>query len=67
MSKLLTSKELAARWGITLRTLQDWERRGKGPKRTVLGPKAIRYSMTDVLAHEQANSMTKTTEGKDHE
>lgn len=64
--KLLTKQELAERWGITQRTLENWERKGRGPKRTTLSKKAIRYSMTDVLAYEQSNSIT-PTEGNDHE
>ena len=64
--KLLTKTDLAKRWGITLRTLENWERKGRAPNRTSLGRKSIRYSMKDVLAYEQSNSIT-PTEGNDHE
>lgn len=50
--RLLSQKELAARWNITPRTLQNWHKIGKGPPRVTIGGKG--YRLSDVLAYEQA-------------
>ena len=38
----LTEKQLAERWGLSIKTLQDWRRKGTGIAYLKLG-KAIRY------------------------
>jgi len=38
----LTENNLAERWSVSIKTLQDWRRKGTGPHYLKLG-KAIRY------------------------
>jgi hypothetical protein len=38
----LTETNLAERWALSVKTLQDWRRKGTGPEYLKLG-KAIRY------------------------
>ena len=52
--KRLTEKELAARLGISTRTVQNWRRSGDGPAHIVIGQHTVRYREEDVLAYEQA-------------
>lgn len=52
--RLLSQKELAARWGVTPRTLQHWHKIGKGPKRVKIGRTG--YRLSDVLAYEEAQA-----------
>lgn len=64
----LSENDLAARWGITTRTLRMWRKDGNGPKWIVIGKNTIRYRMTDVLAYEAASLKHKpANEGEDHE
>lgn len=50
----LTTRELAARWRKSPRTLERWRATGYGPPWLVLGGRLI-YRMRDVLAWEQAH------------
>lgn len=50
--KLLTSKQLAERWGIREGTLRNWRYLGEGPAFMKVG-RSIRYRMADVLYHEK--------------
>lgn len=52
--KRLTEKELAERWGISTRTVQNWRRNGSGPAFIVIGQHTVLYREEDVLAYEQA-------------
>jgi DNA-binding transcriptional MerR regulator len=52
----LSQKELAARWGISERTLQDWRYKGIGPEYIRAGYKLVRYSEDAVLRFEQQTS-----------
>lgn len=52
--KRLTEKDLAARWGLTDRTLQKWRRLEVGPAYIVIGQHTILYREEDVLAYERA-------------
>ncbi|WP_442919657.1 helix-turn-helix domain-containing protein [Methylobacter sp.] len=47
----LTEAELADRWSVSIRTLQDWRRRGTGVGYLKLG-KAIRYPREVVERYE---------------
>lgn len=38
----LTENNLAERWGVSIKTLQDWRRQGKPPMYLKLG-KSVRY------------------------
>lgn len=53
--KRLNEKELAARWGMTARTLQGWRATGKGPAFIRIGERSIFYREEDVLAYEAAS------------
>ncbi|MGL4297312.1 MAG: helix-turn-helix transcriptional regulator [Aestuariivirga sp.] len=55
MSATLTEKELAARWKLTIRTLQGWRSKGLGPRYVRLGERSIFYRSEDVEAYEKAN------------
>ena len=53
--KLLTTNELAQRWGIHKVTLATWRRQNKGPKYVKLGEFArspILYRLSDVVEYE---------------
>lgn len=48
---LLTTADLARRWGISERTLKYWRDAGGGPAYLKLG-QAVRYRLADILIHE---------------
>jgi hypothetical protein len=48
--RVLTQVELAKRWNLTPRTLQNWFNEGKGPKRVIIGKPG--YRLSDVLQYE---------------
>ena len=50
----LNEKELAARWGVTPRTLQLWRSQNIGPQYIRVGARSILYRIQDVLAYEAA-------------
>jgi hypothetical protein len=50
--RVLTQVELAKRWNLTTRTLQNWFKEGKGPKRMMIGIKPG-YRLIDVLKYEE--------------
>ena len=58
--RLLTQKELAARWNITPRTLQLWYKAGKGPKRVNIGSGG--YRLSDVIAYEEEQAQEPGTQ-----
>lgn len=58
MEKLLTEDDLAARWGITKRTLRQYRKDGKAPPYIVLGSNVRRYRIEDVVAFEEARART---------
>ena len=47
----LTENQLAERWGLSIKTLQDWRRKGTGVAYLKLG-KAIRYPHEIVTKYE---------------
>jgi hypothetical protein len=51
--KVLTSKQLAERWGIREGTLRNWRYQGVGPAFMKVG-RSIRYRLADVVYHEKA-------------
>lgn len=57
--KRLNEKELAARWGMTARTLQGWRATGKGPAFIRIGERSIFYRAEDVEAYEAASVVGK--------
>ena len=52
----LSQKQLAERWGISERTLQDWRYKGIGPEFIRAGYKLVRYTEEAVLRFEQTSS-----------
>jgi hypothetical protein len=57
----LTEKQLAERWQVSVRTLQAVRVKGSGVPFVRIG-RAVRYSMDDVLAYEEAQRRTSTSE-----
>lgn len=54
MKRRLNEKELAERWGMKLRSIQNWRREGLGPRYAVIGKHSIIYLEEDILAYERA-------------
>lgn len=57
----LNEKQLAERWGVSVRTLQAARVKGCGVAFIRIG-RAVRYRMEDVVAYEQAQLRTSTSE-----
>lgn len=64
--KPLSERELAMRWGVTLRTLQNWRAKGCGPKWSVIGKNTVRYLMDDIIDYEQSRRKPANTKPEDH-
>jgi hypothetical protein len=58
----LNEKQLAERWGVSVRTLQAARVKGGGVPFVRIGSRAVRYRLEDVLAYEQARLRTNTSE-----
>tara|TARA_R100001163_G_C5038706_1_gene177316 strand:+ start:732 stop:959 length:228 start_codon:yes stop_codon:yes gene_type:complete len=62
----ISDKQLAERWGVSLRTLRTWRRAGTGPPWVKIRqlPKqlylqgSIRYPLADLLAYELTHEIT---------
>jgi hypothetical protein len=57
----LNEKQLAERWGVSIRTLQATRVKGGGVPFVRIG-RSVRYRLEDVLAYEQARLRTNTSE-----
>jgi excisionase family DNA binding protein len=44
----LTQGEVASLLGVSVHTLLDWRRDGRGPQYTDMGGRAVRYLLSDV-------------------
>ena len=53
--KFLSTKELARRWNISHRTLENWRQSQMGPSWTKFGKK-VAYSLEAVAAYEATHS-----------
>jgi len=53
----LTAKQLAARWKISIYTLSNWRKYGKGPVYFKMGGEQshARYALHDIEKYEQEN------------
>ncbi len=51
LPELITPRTLAARWGLSEKTLERWRMTGNGPTFLKLGSRVL-YRMNDVSAHE---------------
>lgn len=58
----LTEQQLAARWAISIKTLQGWRLKGEGVKFCRLG-RSIRYKITEIEAYEASQERQSTSEG----
>lgn len=52
---LLSPRQLAARWGLSEKTLERWRMLGTGPVFLKLGGRVL-YQVEEVQAHEQQRS-----------
>jgi hypothetical protein len=50
---MFNETELASRWKISVRTLQDWRRRKTGPRFVKLQGWAVRYPLQAVIDFEE--------------
>ena len=57
----LNEKQLAERWGVSVRTLQADRVKGTGVSFIKIG-RSVRYRLEDVLAYEEAQRRTSTSE-----
>jgi hypothetical protein len=55
----LNQVELADRWGLSPRTLENWRWRGEGPPFVKVGRKVV-YRLVDVEAYEREQLRTNT-------
>jgi hypothetical protein len=58
-SRHLNQVELADRWGLSPRTLENWRWRGEGPPFVKIGRKVV-YRLVDVEAYEHEQLRTKS-------
>ena len=65
MKDLLTTDQLAQRWGVSHGTLKNWRSEGKGPPYIKIdGMRSVRYRMTDIIHYEEKYLVT--PEGADN-
>lgn len=57
----LDEKELAQRWNLSVKTLQGKRQRGEPPRFFKIG-RAVRYQLTDIIALEQENIRSSTSQ-----
>jgi predicted DNA-binding transcriptional regulator AlpA len=60
-ARRLTEREVAERFGLSRRTLQQWRIRGVGPKYLKLGA-SVRYALDDIEAFERAGARDHTSD-----
>lgn len=60
--RLLVEKQVASRWGVSVKKLQADRLKGTGCPFVRLSPGAVRYRLSDVLAYEQAALRRSTSE-----
>ena len=51
-TELLSPRQLAARWGLSEKTLERWRMLGTGPAFLKLGSRVL-YSLAEIEAHER--------------
>lgn len=54
---LITTSELATRWNVNVKTLEQWRAKKKGPPCVRIGNKKILYRFKDVLEYEKLNEI----------
>lgn len=58
--KLITTQELAERWGIHPNTLSNWRSQNRGPKYVKIGgmkKSPVYYRLKDILAYEKKSTV----------
>lgn len=55
---MFNETELASRWKISVRTLQDWRRRKTGPRFVKLQGLAVRYPLQAVIGFVRKPNMS---------
>ena len=58
---LLTERQLAERWSVSVKLLQKLRYEGEGPIFTKIGS-SVRYSLADILAYEDARKLASTSQ-----
>jgi|TARA_R100001129_G_C5192481_1_gene211199 hypothetical protein len=58
--KFIEPRELAARWSLSPRTLENWRSAGNGPAYTKISGKVL-YSIADVKDFEEAGRVDNAT------
>jgi predicted DNA-binding transcriptional regulator AlpA len=53
----LRKSEVARRLGVTIRTLERWERDGRLPARVQIGPGTVGYRETEVIEFEASRPL----------
>jgi len=54
---MLTTGQLAERWGVSVSTLRHWRVLHKGPRFVRIGKKVVRYRIEDVVGYEKDNKI----------
>ena len=62
MKTMITTHDLAERWNMNPKTLDQWRSKRIGPKWVRIGGKKILYRMKDILAYESENENEISTE-----
>lgn len=52
--KFLKTKEVARRWSVSHRTLENWRQAGTGPRWVKLGSR-VAYPLNEIVAYEVAH------------
>jgi hypothetical protein len=53
ITPMLSEQDLANRWGISVRTLQDWRYKKTGPEFIKFGGWTVRYPLKAVIGYEE--------------
>jgi hypothetical protein len=57
--RLLTDKDLATRWGLSVKTIRNWRCKGLGPGHLKLNG-AVRFRLVDIISFENENFRSST-------
>ena len=61
----LTEAQVALRYALSIRTLQDWRLRGIGPRFTVMNGRTIRYALSELEGFEANLPVHQSTSERD--
>lgn len=53
IAPMLSEEDLANRWGISVRTLQDWRYKKTGPEFIKFGGWTVRYPLKAIIGYEE--------------